>query len=71
MSDVSDKLSAFLIRLQQKQTAKLEALADAADALLLETSKAKGMEFAFKEAMWGTWSMERFGKYFCGKAIPY
>lgn len=51
--------SKWLADPQRKQTAKIDALADAAKTLLAETVSARAPS-ALQEPMWGTWTMERF-----------
>ncbi|KAN0064885.1 hypothetical protein ACQY0O_001942 [Thecaphora frezii] len=52
-------LNDVLARLE-KHLAKITQTSDAVAALLPEAAKARGLEFAFSEAMWGTWPLERF-----------
>lgn len=51
-----------VLRRLSKPMAKLEALADAAESLLIDTTRSRGEEFVFSKEMWTTWTMEMFGE---------
>ena len=48
--------------IQRKALAKLNTASDSLRTLLEEAAQRKGLEFAFQEPLWATWSLDRFGK---------
>lgn len=54
-----DGLAIVVDRLN-KALSKLTTASDSLCALLEEASQRKGLEFAFQQAMWATWPLERF-----------
>ncbi|EPQ30519.1 uncharacterized protein PFL1_02045 [Pseudozyma flocculosa PF-1] len=54
-----------------KHLAKIVQTSDAIAALLPDAAKARGLEFAFQEPMWGTWPLERFVSYITGVTPSY
>ncbi|KAK0518924.1 hypothetical protein OC834_000566 [Tilletia horrida] len=58
-----EDLQAILMKIQA-QSSRLTVLLDQARALLTESIKAKGFEFVSVAPLWGTWSMDQFGRLF-------